>query len=151
MEDININMDEDELYCYLLEDIYNTLDKYSTTFNEYSGIKISKPDVQYDITKKTIWRNFRLICSQINREEDDIIKFLKKEYNTSISKNENGELLIKGKYTFQMIATTLKQYIKSYLQCSACKSIKTSIDKKNKLTYLLCCNKLCNYEKVIID
>lgn len=147
--ELNLDIDEHELYYYLLEDIYSNLDKHSNIFNDTNEVKITKPDVHFDVTRKTMWRNFRKIANQMNRSEEHIANFYKKEYNTTNSVNKDGELMIRGRYSNQMVATTLKNYIRLFLQCSACKTINTCIEKKNRLNYLLCNNKICNYEQVI--
>jgi translation initiation factor 2 subunit 2 len=142
-------MDENILYINLLEDIYDSLDKNSNLFNN-KEIMVAKPEVKFDITKKTIWSNFRYICKELKKNEDEILNFFAKEFSTTPSINFEGQLLIKGKYTDIIIGSTLKKYIKTFMQCSACKTINTTVEKKqNKLTYLICHNEKCKCEKVI--
>jgi len=148
-QNLTLEMDENELYIYLLEDIYDTLDKNSNLFGNYE-IKVAKPEVKFDITKKTIWSNFREICKELKIEENQLIKFFSKEYSTTLSVNQEGNLLIKGRYSDIIIGSTLKKYIKTFLQCSACKTMNTTIERKdNKLTYQICFNDKCKFEKVI--
>ena len=149
--EINLNLDENELYYYLLENIYENLDN---NISDNSGIKISKPLVDLDITRKSIWKNFKQICTQINRDKTDdiqhILKFYKKEYSVSPSINKEGQILIKGRYSSEIIGNTLKRYIKTFLKCEPCKGMNTSIQKKdNRLTYIICHNEKCKYERVI--
>jgi translation initiation factor 2 subunit 2 len=146
---LTLDMDENELYVYLLEDIYDTLDKSSTLFGN-SEIKVAKPEARFDVTKKTIWSNFRSICKELKSDEHHLADFFTKEYTATLSINQEGHLLIKGRYSDIMIGSTLKKYIKTFLQCGACKSIATSVERKpNKLTYLVCHNEKCKCEKVI--
>jgi len=73
-----------------------------------------------------------------------------KEYTATITINQEGHFYIKGRYSLQIIGNTLKKYIKIFLQCDTCKSMRSTIEKKsNRLTYLVCHNDKCNYEKVI--
>ena len=149
MEQINLtlDMDENELYIYLLENIYDSLN--NNLFGN-SEILVAKPEARFDVSKKTIWSNFRNICNELKSDENKIANFFAKEYSTTISINQEGHLLIKGRYSDIMIGTTLKNYIKTFLQCSACKGINTSVEKKqNKLNYLVCYNEKCKCEKVI--
>lgn len=146
---LTLDMDENELYVYLLEDIYDSLNQNSNLLGN-SEILVAKPEAKFDITKKTIWSNFRNICNEIKSSENQVSNFFAKEYSTTLSINQEGHLLIKGRYSDIMIGSTLKKYIKTFLQCSACKSINTSIEKKiNKLTFLVCHNEKCKCEKVI--
>ena len=154
--EINLNLDENELYYYLLTNIYNTINTISNTSNTFNnaGIKITKPDVVFDVTKKTIWKNFFKICKEIGRDTDDdkqlIVKFYKKEFSNSPSVNKDGHFLIRGRYSVQMIGEVLKNYIRTFVKCEPCKGINTSVIRKdNRLTYLVCQNQNCKYEKVI--
>lgn len=146
---LTLNMDENELYVYLLEDIYDTLDKNSNLFGNLE-IKVAKPEARFDITKKTVWSNFRSICKELKSEEEQIAKFFAKEYSATLSINQEGHLLIKGRYSDLIIGSALKKYIRTFLQCVACKTINTTVERKaNKLTYLVCHNDKCKLEKVI--
>ncbi len=146
---LTLDMDENELYIYLLEDIYDTLNQNSNLFGN-SEIKVAKPEARFDVTKKTIWSNFRSICKELKSEEEQVANFFAKEYSATLSINQEGHLLIKGRYNDIIIGSTLKKYIKTYLQCAACKTINTIVERKqNKLTYLVCRNEKCKLEKVI--
>ena len=145
---LTLDMDTDELYVELLEYIYDVLDKNSNLFRN-SEIKVVKPEAKFEKTKTT-WLNFRLICKELKSKENHVSDFFAKEYTTTLSINQEGYLLIKGRYSDIMIGSTLKKYIKTFLQCAACKSINTSVERKvNKLTYLVCHNDKCKLEKVI--
>jgi translation initiation factor 2 beta subunit (eIF-2beta)/eIF-5 len=146
---LTLEMDENELYVYLLEDIYDTLDKNSNLF-VISEIKVAKPEARFDITKKTIWSNFRSICQELKTGEEQLANFFAKEYSATLSINQEGHLLIKGRYSELIIGSALKKYIRTFLQCVACKTLNTSVERKaNKLTYLVCHNEKCKLEKVI--
>jgi translation initiation factor 2 beta subunit (eIF-2beta)/eIF-5 len=93
-----------------LEDIYDTLDQNSNLFGK-SEIKVAKPEARFDKTKKTIWSNFRSICKEIKSGEEQVAKFFAKEYSAMLSINQEGHLLIKGKYSDIMVSSTLKKYI----------------------------------------
>jgi translation initiation factor 2 beta subunit (eIF-2beta)/eIF-5 len=148
-EQLTLDMDENELYIYLLEDIYEHLNKNSNLFANTEIIVSDKPLSYFDKSKKTIWTNFRKICKQLKCDENHVGKFFSKEYTTSISINQDGHLLLKGRYT-EIIESTLKKYIKTFLQCINCKSINTFIQKKpNKLNYIICNNEQCKASTII--
>lgn len=144
------NDDYDTLYKTLLNDLYSTLDKNSNILLDNSNVKISKPDVHFDITKKTIWKNFRINCNQINRTESCLQTYFQNEYSTTTTINIAGQLLIKGRYDSNIIGSTYKKYIKNNVQCSICKSLHTEVNRNigMRLDYLKCNN--CNAEKVIV-
>ena len=148
MELINIESDYDSMYKNLLDDLYCTLDK-NQNLRMGNNIKIAKPDVIFDITRKTVWRNFSTNCNQIKRSHTDVQNFIEKEYSTTTSINAGGQLLIKGRYDLNIIGGTLKKYIKNYVQCSICLSAQTSIERNinMRLDYLKC--SMCNAERVI--
>jgi translation initiation factor 2 subunit 2 len=143
---LTLNMDENELYLYLLDEIYDNLNKHLFGNSE---IKIEKPDVVIKRIKTT-WFNFRTICLKLKIDENHVSNFFIKEYTTSLSINQEGHLILNGKYSDIIICSTLKKYIKTFLQCATCKTLNTGIVRKsNKLTYLICNNEKCKTEKVI--
>lgn len=148
--DLSITTDTDIIYNYLLDELFETLEKNQDFILPDKDEKISKPDIIFDKSKKTVWKNFKIIQEQINREETHLLKFFSKEYSKTTSVNKNGHFLISGKY-INMINNTLKKYIKIYVQCGTCRSIKTNIIKNYKMgiDYKKCFK--CNGESPIID
>ena len=152
MENTNINIETEPDYTYktLLDELYETINENYDLFSN-NNIKLSKPDISFDITRKTVWKNFKTNCSQINRSPKELQKFINKEFNIESSFNAGNHFLIRGKYTFPMLSASLKKYIKTFVQCSSCKSIKTEIirDSSSRLNYLKCLNEKCNTQKVL--
>lgn len=148
--EIDITSDIDTIYNFLLDELFETLEKNQEFILPDKDEKISKPDTVFDISKRTVWKNFKTIQEQINREEGHLLKFFNLEYKKTTSINKNGHFLIVGKY-MNMIPNTLKKYIKIYVQCGTCKSIKTSIIKNHRmgLDYKKCTK--CDRESPIID
>lgn len=147
---INTNTDKDITYNKLLNELYEIINENYDLF-ENNNIKLSKPDIHFDITRKTVWKNFITNCKQINRSSDQLQKFINKEFNVESSINKEKHFLIRGRYSFTMLSGALKKYIKNYVQCSSCKSIKTEIfrDQSSRLDYLKCLNEKCNTQKAI--
>jgi len=147
---INIESDPEEVYKTLLDELYETINENYDLFSN-NNIKLSKPDISFDITRKTVWKNFNTNCSQINRNPKELQKFINKEFNIESSFNNVNHLLIRGRYTFPMLSASLKKYIKTFVQCSSCKSIKTEIirDSSSRLDYIKCLNEKCNTQKVL--
>jgi len=137
----------DTFYKLLLDELYDKINK-NIIITENNKLKITKPNVFYDKTKKTMWINFKKNCYEINRPIDSLKKFIEDEYSVKTSINSKDEIIINGRYS-HLIETTFKKYIKNFVICHICKSINTKIlhDKNLRLDYLLCNN--CNSQKFI--
>ena len=148
---ITLDLDPDHIYKTLIDELYETINDNYDLFDT-SGAKISKPDIHFDITKKTVWRNFGNNCEQINRTVKQVQKFIDSEFGIESSINKESQLLIKGRYSFNMLSASFKKYIKNYVQCTSCKSIRTEIVRNSnmRLDYLECLNAKCKTSKAII-
>jgi translation initiation factor 2 subunit 2 len=147
---INTNTNPELVYTQLLDGIYEILSD-NNQFFENKNVNISKPDIKYE-NRKTFWYNYGKNCSQVNRNVEQIKKFIDKEMAVETSINDKSNLILRGKYNFAMIAGVYKKYIKNYVQCSTCKSMETEIirNSSNRLDYLKCLNPKCNTCKVVI-
>ena len=149
LEIINTQTDPDTIYTTLLSEIYDTISDNDELFGN-KNLNISKPDIKYE-NRKTFWYNYGKNCIQINRSTQQLKKFIEKELAVETSINDKSNLLLRGKYNFNIIASTYKKYIKNYVQCTSCKSIQTEIvrNSSNRLDYLKCLNPRCNTCKVV--
>jgi translation initiation factor 2 subunit 2 len=147
---INNNSDPNIVYTTLLDELFDIITDNNQLFGN-KNISISKPDIKYE-NRKTYWYNFGKNCSQINRNIEQLKKFIDKEMSVESSINEKSNIIIKGRYNFIMIASAYKKYIKNYVICSSCKSMDTEIirNSSNRLDYLKCLNPKCNTCKVVI-
>ena len=147
---INTNTNPELVYTQLLDGIYEILSDNNQFFGN-KNVNISKPDIKYE-NRKTFWYNYGKNCSQVNRNIEQIKKFIEKEMAVETSINDKSNLILRGKYNFAMIAGVYKKYIKNYVQCSTCKSMDTEIirNSSNRLDYIKCLNPKCNTCKVVI-
>jgi translation initiation factor 2 subunit 2 len=147
---ININTDPELIYTQLLDEIYEIISDNNQMFGS-SNANVSKPDIKYE-NRKTFWYNYGKNCSQLNRSTFQLKLFFEKELAVESSINDKSNLILRGKYNFNLIASTFKKYIKNYVQCSTCKSIQTEIirNSSNRLDYLKCLNPKCNTCKVVV-
>ena len=147
---INLSMEPDNIYKLLLDEIYGNISENNELFG-CKNMNISKPDVKYE-NRKTFWLNYGKNCSQINRSPNQLKLFIEKELAVETSINEKNNLILRGKYNFNLIASTYKKYIKNYVQCNTCKSIQTEIvrNSSNRLDYLKCLNPKCNTCNVVM-
>ena len=146
---INTSMESNLIYTLLLDEIYETVSDNNELFGN-KNMNISKPEIKYQ-NRKTFWFNYNKNCTQINRSIQQLKKFFEKELAVETSVNEKFNLILRGKYNFNIIASTYKKYIKNYVQCTTCKSIETEIvrNSSNRLDYLKCLNPKCNTCKVV--
>lgn len=147
---INILTSPDSVYTTLLDEIFDTISENSELFGNKKN-HIDKPDIKYE-NRKTFWYNYGKNCFQINRNMDQLKRFIEKELAVESSINDKSNLIIRGKYNFAMISNVYKKYIINYVRCSTCKSMETTIERNssNRLDYLKCSNPKCNTCKVVI-
>lgn len=147
---IDLTMKPEQIYTTLLDEIYEIISDNNQLFGSFKNI-ISKPDIKYE-NRKTFWYNFGKNCNQLNRSIQQLKSFFEKELNVKTSINDKSNLILRGKYHFDLIASTLKKYIKNYVQCSTCKLNQTEIvrNSSNRLDYLKCLNFKCNTSNVVI-
>ena len=147
---ININIEPEKIYTLLLDEIYETISDNNQLFGS-SNASVAKQDIKYE-NRKTFWYNYGKNCSQINRLTQQLTTFFEKELAVESSINDKSNLILRGKYNFNLIASNFKKYIKNYVQCSTCKSIQTEIvrNSSNRLDYLKCLNPKCNTCKVVL-
>jgi translation initiation factor 2 subunit 2 len=145
---LNISsMDPDDIYKSVLHHIYDMIGENLNL----NGRSLPRPDVRYDISRKTFWTNFKLNCDIINRDMKQVQKFFDKEFTVESSINQKNELIIKGRYNLQMILSTYSKYIRTFVCCSSCNSFDTIIErnKEMRINYLKCQNKVCGTSKAI--
>lgn len=121
---------------FMLERIYDHLENNANQRSGLSKLIISNEN------KKTIFHNFETICSQIDRNRNDVLNFIKYELNVPISTNANNSLVITGIFRNRQIERILINYINQYVKCNSCKSLQTKLEKDNKIYNLICKN--CN-------
>lgn len=117
-------------YKFLLERAYGLM--------KIDKTKISvKPPIIEIRNKKTFIVNFQDFCEAINRNVDDVRKYLESEIQLTTSIIKTGELKIDGmsKHEYCKI---LQNYVKQNVVCKTCKSIKTTVKKVNKVIYRVC-------------
>lgn len=68
-EDINISQDIDTIYNFLLDELFNTLEQNEEIILPDKDDKITRPDLSFNIHKRTIWKNFKENLKQICKED----------------------------------------------------------------------------------
>ncbi|MEM0140071.1 MAG: translation initiation factor IF-2 subunit beta [Ferroplasma sp.] len=129
-------------YNKLLNDASGVLSSKNRTEDR---LKVPNPEIIYE-GKSTIIRNFMDIVDMLNRNPDDVVKYLTKEFG--IGANISGRrLIINRKLSEPAIRDKLNSYMSMYVLCYECSSPDTTIEKVGR-TYLLVC-KACGAEHPI--
>ena len=129
-------------YNKLLKDASGVLSSKNRTEER---LKVPEPEIIYE-GKSTIIRNFIDITEMLNRNPEDLVKYLTKEFG--IGANVAGRrLIINRKLREEEIREKLNAYMATYVPCYECSSPDTTIQKVGR-TYLLVC-KACGAEHPI--
>ena len=129
-------------YNKLLKDASGVLSSKNRTEER---LKVPEPEIIYE-GKSTIIRNFIDITEMLNRNPEDLVKYLTKEFG--IGANVAGRrLIINRKLREEEIREKLNAYMATYVLCYECSSPDTTIQKVGR-TYLLVC-KACGAEHPI--
>mgnify|MGYP001773268482 CR=1 FL=1 len=86
----------------------------------------------------TIIRNFSEYCDRIRRDNKICMRYLLKELGAPGSINENGQLVIQGKFASAVVSALMDRFLRSYVQCSTCKSLDTVLKIDKKIWYISC-------------
>ena len=112
-----------------------------------------KPEI-INHNRKSYISNFIKFCDSINRNPEDVKKFIDNDMSTLTSiindnnmDDEKSGLKFNNMYRATIIMTSITNYMKQNVLCSLCKSGNTEIKKINKITYI-CCNN-CKADKSI--
>jgi translation initiation factor 2 subunit 2 len=129
------------------EDLNRAFEKLAQ-FKDDSAKKlhVPKPIVEY-ADKKTYVRNFRIICSKLNRDENDVSKFVEGELSAEGSVDGSGALKLGGRFNLAGVSKILKQYVENYMHCRECNGFCTDIIKENRIVFMKC--KLCLSKKAL--
>lgn len=111
-----------------------------------SKINISAPKIKNE-NKKTYVLNFRDMCVQLNRDENMVLNFITHDTQLTASVTEKGVLIINNILRQPQIEKTYKAFVKTFVQCPACKSQDTKYFRKDKIDFISC-NK-CHADKSI--
>lgn len=127
-------MATEEEYIKLLDRLYAKLPE---RVQKVSGQALPNLIV-LSIGNNTIIRNFSEYCDRVRREDKLCMKYLLKELAAPGNIDENGQLVIQGKFSSASISKIMDRFIRTYVQCSTCKSLDTVLVKDKKSWYISC-------------
>lgn len=121
----------------LLDRLFNKIAEHNAKINENKKGGFTLPLVEKQYTK-TIIHNFDKVCKSMDRPLAHVKNFIEKQLNVKSSITGTGALLLVKAYPPKDIENLfVNQYIATYVRC-ACKSLKTTFVKENKITYMVC-------------
>jgi len=131
---------------YMIDRAYNKLEEIHNE-SQLENIKLTKP-ITTRLNRKTKITNFRIICSNLNRDENHLLKHFHEEISPDISISGKGSLVLTGTHRDNNINNVMISYIKKYVKCSECSSYNTQLTKENGLVFIKC--EKCDSKKSII-
>jgi translation initiation factor 2 subunit 2 len=102
------------------------------------GTQVIPNLVIFNVGTSTVIKNFREYCDRIRRDEKIVMKYLLKELGAPGSINENGQLVIQGKFSSSSINSLMDRFLKIYVRCSTCGSYDTVLKREGKVWYVSC-------------
>jgi len=106
--------------------------------NKSSGPRFELPSV--DIMwqgNRTFFRNFAEFPKILRRDPDKVLQYLSKEF-AAPAQLAGDKAVFVGKRDPHDFIALLNRYVKEYLECPACKSPDTRVEKSNRFTFLVC-------------
>lgn len=98
--------------------------------------------------RRTFVANYRTICEQLKRDEEDIKTYFKTELRTDITIDQKGVMIITAMLKQNNIQKIFDNYIKQYVACDECHGCDTTLVKENRILYIKCNNCLCKKAKI---
>merc|ERR1712193_68530 len=139
---------EGNLYKELLERVFKIIkSKNPEGTGARQKIVMQPPKLARIGTKKTCFTNFAQTAKLLNRKSEHLMMFIFAELGTTGNQDAGGQLILKGKYQSKAMEKVLKQYCKDFVQCKTCKSYETTLDKRDRLFFILC--KDCQSERSV--
>ncbi|AHC51297.1 translation initiation factor IF-2 subunit beta [Sulfolobus acidocaldarius SUSAZ] len=124
----------DKNYEQLLDRLYDRLPDKA----QKSGQQNLPNLIVLQVGNTTIIRNFSEYCDRIRREDKLCMRYLLKELAAPGSLGENGQLVIQGKFSSQVVTMLMERFLKMYVQCSTCRSFDTIL-KRDKKVWIISC------------
>lgn len=138
------NFNDIQFYVWSLNRIEHVIqENFKNTNHDDNPIPLIPKIIRYG-AKKTIFINFCIFCKNIHRKKNHVMLYLTTELGTSVSIQEEGKLVLKGRFVSKSIETLMMNYINEYVCCKSCRRMKTVLikDERTRLSFLECL--VCN-------
>lgn len=128
----------DNQYEVLLKRAYEQIRRINPEFDAPSrGIVVKPPSLTLE-ARVTVWHNFGEICQTLRRQPDHFSAYIFADWSTTGSIDADKRLIIKGRFREGHVQGVIRSYVNTYVKCSVCHQLDTSIIRENRLSYLVC-------------
>ena len=100
---------------------------------------IVQPAVQ-PVNRTTVYLNFPLFCSEVNRSKEHVFAYLQREIGVSCTMNHLHQVVFKKRVKVDRLRRNLLNYAQKYVFCSSCRSKDTTVQKRIRIEFLDCNN-----------
>ena len=126
--------------------------KYICMINIQGCKSIDDPFYRYQMepvkltyqTNKTVFLNIKIICTNLDRSQECILKFLKSYFGISIE-NKNNIVTMTKHIEQKDMQNAIYKFIDDYVLCKKCANPETYIENKRKKNIMICkacCHKI---------
>ena len=143
---------KEEFYTYefLLDRVCEMIRTRDSGSIENKGtFKMPRPIVNLVGKTRSAWINFDDFVKVLNRSQDHLFQYVLGELGVDGTIGGENQFFLKSRINSKDIETILRRYIRDYVQCPNCQSLKTIIrkDQSTRLTQIYCEN--CKTEKTV--
>jgi translation initiation factor 2 subunit 2 len=93
------------------------------------------------VHRTTVFLNFANFCKDIDRPQQMVFEYLCREMGVDCSLNSHQQISFQRRVKQERLQRNLDNFCNKYVFCPSCKSKDTSLEKKNRMTFLVC--KMC--------
>ena len=122
-----------ESYEDLLKKAYSQITEVTGTGERFQ-IPVAKAFIE---GKTTVLENFAEIADILNRDRDDLMKYLVGELGTA-GKIDGNRAVFNGKFEQGMVNGLIRHYVEDYVICSECGRPDTRLVKDGRIPVLRC-------------
>jgi translation initiation factor 2 subunit 2 len=100
--------------------------------------RFNVPEVSiFNEGNKTFVLNFKEVCDAINRQPNQLMKFLLRELATS-GLVQGNRAVFQGRFSDNTLNDLIRRYTKEYITCPLCGQPDTVLKKEGRVTILVC-------------
>lgn len=104
-----------------------------------NGDRFDVPDADITVEgSNTIYNNFSETAKYLNRDIDELFRFIQDSLATSGSLEDDSRAVFKGQFKERRIEEALETYIDGYVRCGECASPDTYLTEQNNATVIRC-------------
>ncbi|MFB6280874.1 MAG: translation initiation factor IF-2 subunit beta [Haloferacaceae archaeon] len=105
--------------------------------SEGERFEVPDPEVRQE-GNVTVYENFRETLDRLDREAEDVLKFLQSELGTSAGIDENGRARLTGDFKQRRVADALDSFVEDYVRCQECGLPDTHLVREQGALVLTC-------------